>query len=276
MELETILGNLRNAYKEVEPGTMLHVDALQAARIKDVSLRTVGFWAADGMIYHLVDGFPHLAMTRERENPVLRHIDDAFAQLGETGNYRPSREDVASALASEQTVDIDLTSLHLQGNDAECGYLPISPQEYSSLNTEERKLAERVHGSGDAFAATMKMLADGGIKETKVYVLNPVYVRKNATEAAIGRASWLNNFNNDSNFSAVVRLISYDSHLRGVRRRASVSEPVGPEGRVVKGVDYLAIYQTILANPEKAREALDDTTASGLREILDGYDSRRT
>ena len=226
MALANIVGNLCAGYKQIEAGTMLHSDALQAERIDNVSLRNISFYTADGNIYYMKDGVPHLAMTREKDNPVLLHIDDAFDGLIKTGNYRPSREDVASALASEHTIDIDLTSLHLQGNDAEWRYLSISPQEYNSLNAEKRKIAERVHGSGNAFARAMKMLADAGIRETKIYVLNPEYVRENAKDAAIGRASWLNNIDFNSYFYADGRGINNGNRLRGVRRRASVSEPV--------------------------------------------------
>ena len=275
MSIETIVGNLCDAYKEVEAGSMLHSDALQAARVKDASLRSLSFYTADGEIYSLVNGVPHLAMTRERDNLVLRHLDDAVEQLRGTGNYRPSAEDVSSALAAKDTVHIDLTQLRLQGNDTEWRYLPISTQDYSSLNPEEKKLAERVHGSGDAFLATMKMLVDAGITETKIYVLNPEYVQVHATKGAIGRASWLSYINNYSSFIADNRSIDYSRRLRGVRRRASESELVAPGGRVAQDVDYFPLYQTILAHPEQAREALNDETASGLLTIVSSYYTNR-
>ena len=228
MVLENIVGNLRDAYNLVEAGSMLHSDELQAARVLDPSLRSLSFWTADGEIYSLVNGVPHLAMTRERDNLVLRHLDDAFTQLTRTGNYRPPEDDVRAALAAQDTVHIDLTQLRLQGNDAEWGYFPIASSHYDSLNPEQRKFAERVHGSGDAFLATMKMLAYARIRETRVYVLNPNYVREHARESAIGRASWLYNVGNFSDFFANNWYINYGHRLRGVRR-ASESEPVAPE-----------------------------------------------
>ena len=224
MSIETIVGNLCDAYKEVEAGSMLHSDELQAARVKDASLGSLSFWTADGEIYSLVNSVPYLAMTREKDNPVLGHLDDAFTQLTRTGNYRPSAEDVSSALAAESTVHIDLTQLRLQGDNAEWRYLAIPTTNYSSLNPEEKKLAERVHGSGSAFAATMKMLADAGTTETKIYVLNPEYVQVHATEGAIGRASWLDNVISSSNFIADGSNVDNYHRLRGVRRRARESE----------------------------------------------------
>ena len=273
MVLENIVGNLLDSYRGLEVGTMLHSDALQAARLRNDYLRSLSFSTADGNIYHMKDGVPHLAMTRDRYNPILRHIYSAFTELATTG-FHPSAEDVTSALASESTVDIDLTKLRLQ-RDGTTRCLAIPTQSYSSLNAEERILAERVHGSGDAFVAVMKMLADARIRETRVYVLNPDYVREHAKEAAIGRASWLNSFNHDSYFSANAVNIRVNSRIRGVRHRWGVSEPIAPVGRVAQGVDYLALYQIILADPEQAREALDDKSALALRTILDSYDSRR-
>ena len=164
------------------------------------------------------EGVPHLAITREEDNPIFLHIDEAFTQLSTTGNYRPSAEDVAAALASESTIDIDLTKLGLQGYGIEWGYLTIYTNRGGILNEEERKLAERVHGSGPAFAATMKMYADAGFNETTVYVLKPGYVKKHAKKGAIGRASRLSGIYGDSYFSANNRVVNHNDVLHGVRR----------------------------------------------------------
>ncbi|MDP3728100.1 MAG: hypothetical protein Q8R18_01465, partial [bacterium] len=126
------------------------------------------------------------------------------------------------------------------------------------------------HGSGDAFIHVMKMLADANIKETKVYVLNPEYVQKNTKEGAIGRASWLDFFDDNSNFNADGRSFNYNSRLRGVRRRASVSEPGAHEVRDTEN-PYTKSYETLLAHPEQAVAALDDNTASALENLLSQY-----
>ena len=93
-----------------------------------------------------------------------------------------------------------MTQLRLQGNDndKELRYFVVPTTTYDYLNPEERRLAERVHGSGDAFVQVMKMLVSARIKETIVFVLNPDYVKKNAQKYPIWQASWLNNFNGDS------------------------------------------------------------------------------
>ena len=87
-----------------------------------------------------------------------------------------------------------------------------------------------MYGQGDDFAKNMKMLKEAGIKETKIYVLNPDYVRKHAAKGQFARASWLGNFYIGSRFSASGRGISGDNRVCGVRRGASVSEQEAPIG----------------------------------------------
>ena len=67
---------------------------------------------------------------------------------------------------------------------------------------------------------------------------------------------------------------SFSSYGRvpGVRR-ASVSE-LGAHAVRNENI-YIRSYKTLLANPEQAYVALDDAVASGLREILSKYDSRK-
>ena len=63
-----------------------------------------------------------------------------------------------------------------------------------------------------------------------------------------------------------------DLRLRGVRRRvASVSEPGAHEVRDKAENIYAKSYATLLADPEQARAALDDATASGLLTLVSQY-----
>ena len=183
MNLETIAGDLRT-YAKLQPGTMLHVDELMKERRSNPELCDQSFYTADGELYFLQGKkkTPTLAITREKDNLVLRHLDDAFTQLTTTGNYRPNVQEVQQSIDAPETVLIDLTKLRLQGNDAEWRYLGISTTEYDKLRPEERTLAERVYGQGDEFGASLAMLHEAGIKETRVYVLNPVYVQKEAEQ----------------------------------------------------------------------------------------------
>ena len=224
--LETITGNLR-AYAQLQPGTMLHVDELMHERRSNLALRDQTFYTADGALYFLQGRTPTLAITREKDNLVLRHLDDAFTQLTRTKNYRPDVQEAQQSIGAPETVLIDVTKLHLHGDDAEWRYLEISTTNYNKLRPEERKLVERVYGQGNEFSASMAMLKEAGIEETKVYVLNPAYVQKEAVQGPLGRASWLNFFTIVSNFGASDRDVGGSGRLRGVRRESVGEMPAG-------------------------------------------------
>ncbi|HLD00378.1 MAG TPA: hypothetical protein VJC39_01405, partial [Candidatus Nanoarchaeia archaeon] len=72
-----------------------------------------------------------------------------------------------------------------------------------------------VFGSGQDFTLAMKMLNYAKITETRIYVLKPSYVARNAG-TPLGRASWLDNFNINSSFSAGGRSVGNHNALRGV------------------------------------------------------------
>ncbi len=223
MTLENVVGHLKEGYKQLQPGTMLHVDQLMNERRSNADLCNQWFYTADGEVY-LLDGAlktPALAITREAHNPILQNIDDAFEQLAKKQNYHPSQTDIQQALVAPETVLIALPNLRLRGNEAEWRYLAINttPAKYGKLNDEERKLAERVYGQGDDFAQNMKMLKEAKIGETKIYVLNPDYVRQHAEEGTVARASWLYNFYNYSSFDASDRDFNNLNRVRGVRRK---------------------------------------------------------
>ena len=46
-KVENIPGNLRNAYKQAVPGTLLHVDELMRERITNLELRGLLFYTPD-------------------------------------------------------------------------------------------------------------------------------------------------------------------------------------------------------------------------------------
>lgn len=269
MSLETITGNLKDAYQQLVPGTMLHVDQLMNERRDNHELRNQWFYTADGEVYFL-DGArktPTLAMTREAHNPVLRNIDDAFEQLTSKGNYRVMAEDVKRSLAAPDTVLVALSKLRLSKHDSEFSYLSMgtTPAKYGKLNGEERKFAERVYGQGDDFVQNMKMLKDADIGETRIWVLNPTSVQKHAEEGAIARASWLYDFDNVSLFSANDCVINIRSRVRGVRRgERSDQAPAGRDARkttayreqgAVLGPSFDEV-RAIINNPDLNREGM--------------------
>ncbi|MEK6809146.1 MAG: hypothetical protein AABY40_00570 [Nanoarchaeota archaeon] len=279
MSLETITGNLKDAYRQLQPGTMLHVDQLMNERRENNELRGQWFYTADGEVYFL-DGatskIPTLAITREAHNPVLQNIDDAVEQLTQKNNYSVLAQDAEQALAAPETVLIALPSLRLSGDNAEWRYLAIdtTPAKYDKLNDQERKFAERVYGQGADFVQNMKMLKDADISETRIWVLNPGYVRKHAVEGAVGRASWLNEFYNDSDFNADDRDIDSHGSVCGVRRgviaEGDAQKNQGPYRTAAPNV-FKGYYDDILAHPNRAVKALDDKTAAGLASILQQY-----
>ncbi len=224
MALETIVDNLRNGYKQLQPGTMLHVDQLMKERRTNSKLRDQSFYTADGELYFLrgKKKTPTLAITREKDNLVLRHLMGAFTKLTTTDNYRPDVQEAQQSIDAPETVLIDLTKLRLQGDEAKWRYLGISTTEYHRLfrrlNPEERKLTERVYGQGDEFGLSMALLKGAGISEARIYVLNPVYVKKEAKQGPLGRAPWLDDFGRNSSFDSYDRSVGGSNRLRGVRR----------------------------------------------------------
>ena len=227
MTLDTIVnipGNLKDAYNAAVPGTLRHVDELMNERRTNPTtpegdnLRNQWFYTGDGVLYFMGGKTPKLAMTRETDNLVLRHIDDAFTQLTSGGNYCPDRTEAEAAIKASTTEVFDLTQLKLQKHDDEYSRMEVSTTNYRKLNAEQRRLAERVYGKGDDFVANMAMLKEAGIQATNVYVLNPEYVKANAKDSPVARASWLDDFGNGSDFNASDRYIKGAGRVRGVRR----------------------------------------------------------
>ncbi len=238
MDLENLPGNLRDAYKQAVPGTLLHVDELMCERRDNEKLRGLGFYTPDGAVDSMDGKTPTLRITREAVNPILKNIDGAFGQLVNTGNYNVLPADFEAVKAAVDTVTINLTKLGLQGNNDEWGYLAVDTSKaITKYNAEAQKLLRRVFGpTDDDYTANMEMLRESPqqIKETRVYVLNPNYVKKHAKESPIARACWLNSFNSSSNFYADERNVGdRNNALRGVRR-ASVSELQGTAGAAAK------------------------------------------
>ncbi|MFA6462017.1 MAG: hypothetical protein WCV90_07170 [Candidatus Woesearchaeota archaeon] len=221
MALENIIGNLRDAYKQAVPGTVLCVDQLMAERRTNPELRDNWFYTADGMVYSMDEGIPTLRITREATNPILKNIDTAFDQFMNKGNYLVPSAEFEAVKTAADTVTIDLTKLTSQGIDHEYRFLAVDTSKHlSKYNAEEQKLLERVFGVGDDYTQVMEMLRTSRlrIRQTRVYVLNPWYVTMKGANI-IGRASWLYSLNGNSNFGVSDRDIRLGNfRVRGVRR----------------------------------------------------------
>ncbi len=241
-QLETIPGDLL-AYKQLEPGSMLHGYELTTERRTcteeraRAELRNNPFYTADGQLYTVKKRDVLWGITRLPQNLVLRNIDAAYQQLTQTGNYFPLTEEAEASFKHTDTVVVDLKGLKLvKGND-EYGHFKINPQKIRQLNSEQKLAAVRLFGSDEeGFGLNMEMLAEAG-KSPFVFVLMPDYVQR-TLEAQdtqyLGRASWLNNFNLNSNFDANDRNIGNDGRVRGVRRASEASRGKLPAGRAPK------------------------------------------
>ncbi len=272
MTLETIVDNLRDGYNQLKPGTFLHADQLMAEQVKDAGLRTKGFYVADGPLYSLEGKkkTPTLWLTREPDNLVLRHLNDgvdsSYDQLVKTGNFRPDPKEARKARRAKGTLRIDLTKLRLQGDEAEWRYVEVRTTDYDSLNSEERKLAERWYGQGKAFGTAMKTLKDAGISATRVYVLNLGYVSREAKKGPVGRAAWRDYFSNYAESYAFGRGVGKRSGVRGVRlvsRKAAAPEvPPAPQEIKLATFDEVKAYSARFV-PDVAREGFE----AGLRNL---------
>ena len=253
--LVSIQGPLIEIFSQLDSNTIQHADEITNARRANEELRNQWLWTADGTIYTIEqDSCKHcgsdcsgpedafLYLTRGKDNPIFKNIQEATRQLIHNYNYVPSKEDLEAAINSEDTLKAKLTDLNLQSYSSEWSYFEIDTKKYGQLNPEQRKVAERVYGQGNDFQENMKMLRkEAGINTTRVYVLTPNYIKEHAeNDSAIARACRLSNFDGDSYFDANGSYVGDPNYwLRGV--------PVSAEGAT----------QKIPAELEKIKTALD-------------------
>ncbi|MEK6863263.1 MAG: hypothetical protein AABW53_01050 [Nanoarchaeota archaeon] len=204
MTLETITGNLRDAYRQLQPGTMLHADELMNERRSNEELCSMSPNAADGAIYFL-DGnnrnIPTLAVTREAQNPILQNIDAAFEEFVNQRPYYVPQADLERALAAPDTMQIALPELSLYlFKDGMCYFLvKTTPGGYEKMNAKDRKFAEHFFGQGNDFVKNMERIYDQNSyqRETRIWVVNPIVVWNLTEKGAFARASRVSrdNFN---------------------------------------------------------------------------------
>jgi hypothetical protein len=225
MSLETVTGTLLQAYQQLDPNTIQHAAEIMMDRRTDESLRNRYGWTADFPIYTKEEGGV-LYLAPRKHNLIFRNIEDAAAQLRETGNYKPKPEEAAAVIASAtsgETLKVKLSDVRLIRNNNEWSCLNISTADYDALNEAERTFAERIYGQGEDFKKNMRMLKEAKITTTRALVLHPDYIAKNAKDGAIGRLGWLYYFDFDSSFSAGDWYPdSGHGGLRGVRRGVGV------------------------------------------------------
>ena len=228
MVLGTIVGNLRDGYAQLEPGTFLHADQLTAEQVNDTSLRDISFYVADYPQYSIENGAFILWLARhtlaEPNNLVLRHLFDkensSYDQLMRTGSFRPDIEEARAVMAAKDTLRINLNKIYLQGIENRWNFLDINTTRYEKqLNSEERKLAERFYGSENAFVTAMETLSSKEIDHTRILVLAPRYiVQQGVGKSPIGQVAWRGGFGSGACSYADEYNVNDYLRLRGVRR----------------------------------------------------------
>lgn len=212
-------GKLADTFAKLDPLTIQHSSEICIDRIDDTSLRDKWFWTAEGAVYTIEDGEVILYLTDRESNPILKNIKEATDQLIQNHNYIPKQEDLEAAINSANTLRIKLSDLKLKRENNEYSYFEINAKKYNELNEVQRAFAERVFGEEDKFKEYMKILNDEGKETTRIYVLNPDYVKDKIKEnkaEALARACRLIGFGGNSDFDANGRcVVSSISWLRG-------------------------------------------------------------
>ena len=237
MSLEKIAkqGKLVDVFPLFNRSTIQHSDEIQADRLVEIAtkkddavLPKQWFWTADFPMYTMEGKEAVLYMGRGKDNLVFDNIVEATTQIREKNNYFINdRKNIDSVINSDTTLKVVLSDLKLKGDDSEWRYFEINTEKYDKLNASQKALAERTHGKGKAFKDTMKMLSKAGIETTRIYVLNPEYVKNNVPkDGALARVSALNSFYYYSYFDAVNRDVDLDDRrLRGVLSASEAGAP---------------------------------------------------
>ncbi len=257
MKLENLIGDLR-AYNLLEPGTFQHANELMDETWRDTELQFWSFFrdnvetrvqisgpkinyrdndylTADGMIYHLMNGVPTLSIVREKDNLVLRHLNDptnsSFEQLMHTRIYQCDLREAQAAIAAPETVSIDLTKLGHEDESSLTGkkFWVIGSDEqiyhiltfrsdgissyYHPYNIEEERLLERLYG--EATFRNREKISKLISGRADIYVLHPEYVRAHATKSPIAQVC-VTNLSNRTMRST--HLNDYKFNLRGTVR----------------------------------------------------------
>jgi len=264
-KLENLEGNLKVAYKQAVPGTLLHADQLNQARMTDATLRNKWYYTPDGEVYSVDDGVETWRVTREASNPVLNHIDEAFPQLLSTGNYKVSETDFAAVKAAADTLTVKIADLMLQGDNSEYGFIQVRTKDglvwtgkkdwrgrevYESANATQNAVINRF-GFTQEYLGLLHDRKKNEIRDIEViriFALKPDYVKEAAKDGPMGRASWLYYFYSSSIFYADGHSISNDGRLRGVRRE------VIAEGDALKNKVPCAPQEVRLATMDEIRK----------------------
>lgn len=238
---------------------------LQNDRCKDgqESLQNEWFYVADGSVFY-----------RDQENGVLswahadgehnliiqpQYLEGALRDLPTTQIFRPdTAQESWDAIKNRSTKRFSLSDLELVRENDEFSFMPIKTGKYDALSLVQQKAASSV----GFIPKNVAYLKQKGIKETRLWLLNPKYVAQVLAggEDPFWRASWLNFFDDLSSFNADGRGVDLVDRLRGVRRGASVSEPVNvrPQGDATKNVELRSLDDVLTCLDNFVSPAIKD------------------
>ena len=237
-ELETITNNLSGGYKQLEPASFMTSAELTTERRTNEALRNRWFYTANFSVYAVEEGKEILYFGGREANPILGNIDEACRQLISNKNYRVNTAEMQAIKEAEKAglvLRLEMAELGLNEFNGEFSCFEIDTENPDKLKKYQRALAEEVYDKGQDFIENMKMLSSQAynntrkIGTTKIYVLNPKYVRKEAKSGAIARAGFLGSFDGLSDFVAFDRVVNGNGSLRGVSLSGSLEVAAGDE-----------------------------------------------
>ncbi|MGV8086289.1 MAG: hypothetical protein ACP5N1_01535 [Candidatus Woesearchaeota archaeon] len=203
-----IRGGLLNSAKKLELKTILCSREIQSIRLDNNDFHKIYSCTSDTIIYRIENSECIIYLPEKDYNPIFKNISaltEAVNQIYKTNSYFPKKSEISSIIMAESTQRIRLQDLELK-NDIIGSYFDIytasrddnRSENYDLLNSNQKIIAEKLHGLEKDFGKTMKMLNNSGILKTKIYLLNPYAIRKILSE------------NNSKSFMSVAFIDSFD------------------------------------------------------------------
>ena len=209
-------GELTGIDKKIDFTIVPHAREIQSFRCRDIKQSKnyhpyyheaestlESFLTADFALYVEEDGKIALYMAERENNLIFKYPDEAIRQFRETGNFFPPEKDIGAVISAESTLRIVLSELF----DPDKGeiYFSTYPEGYKKLTPQERGFAELVHGRGNDFIQTMKILWEANVRGTWIRYLTSESVKsileKNNAKS-LGRTCILRCFSDQSTFDA--------------------------------------------------------------------------
>jgi len=212
-KLETVVGTLLDCYNQLQPGTwrtsaelMNEIRTNPHREIRRKMMSQV-YYTANFAMYTVeeVDGKDEaiLYFGGRTANPIFGNMEEAALQLSNKGtgynDYIPSKAEIQAVVDSVRTGATGKFAMSdLELNDDQTGYLSDTAS-YSFHSSyfpnsllPRKKLAELIFGEGADFQNNIDMFPNLEIREFRIYVLKPWFVKEYAKKgSAIARTCLL-------------------------------------------------------------------------------------